>query len=410
MSTYRYQGKNLEGRIVSGTIEGESIAAVIDTLSSRGILPVDIQEQRESGTKNRLQQWNYQFRLMTTRVPLEKVQHFYFQMATLLLAGVPLISALNKLALTEDNVLLKKVITDIANEVASGNSLSVAFSHYPKIFPELVVPMINIGENTGNLGNVLEYLALFIDKQLTNRRNLRKALSYPVFVLTFAVCAILALCYWVVPKFSGMFLSLGVELPKMTLLLLGFSNFLTKYIVGILGGILGTVLIVKRLLKVHKVRIFKDRLMLKIPVIGTLVTQAAISQFAWTLGLMVKSGVPLLNALENTVGVLSNKYIAQQLLDVRFALERGESFSQNITDRHIFTPIAEQMIEIAEDSQQFDTILTELANIYDRELSYMTSRITFLIEPLLMVVIGLVVLIMVMGIYFPMWDVVKAVQ
>ncbi len=410
MSMYHYRGKNLNGRIVSGTVEEDSISAVIDFLGKKGIFPLDIQEKKHNSSRMQIKQWIKKFELLTTKVLLEEVQHFCFQLSILLEAGVPLINALNKLSLTEDNLRLKLIISDIANEVSNGNSLSAAFSRYPNVFPELIVPMVRIGENTGRLGKVLGYLALFIDKQVINRKRLRKALSYPIFVLLFAVGATIALCYWVVPKFSAMFIGLGVELPKVTILLLSFSNFLTKYIGWLFLGTLGMIISYKKLIRIPTIRLKKDQLCLKIPIFNKLIVQAIISQFSWTLGLMIKSGVPLLNALASTADVLSNKYIGSQLMDVRAALERGESFSQNIADRKLFTPIADQMLEIAEESQQLDTMLTELADIYDRELSYTTDKITFLIEPLLMVIIGGVVMVMVLGIYFPMWDVIKAVQ
>ena len=404
---FHYRGRDASGNSISGKLESESIDNVITYLINRNITPIDI--IKISGSSFSLK------KILTLNIGSTKIKAIHIinlcrQLATLNNVGLPITKALDRLAKSTNISVLKVVLETIAHDVAAGMTLSSALKKHPNIFSEITVNMIEVGENTGKLSESLIHLSEQLESSLNNQRRLLSTIRYPLVVIVTAIVAMIIMNFLVIPKFSSMFSKFDLELPFATKAIIASSNFMVDNKNLILGIFIGIVIFLKWLLKFPKIRKLYDEHKLNIPIIGNIQRSVLVSQFAWSFSLILKSGIPIIKSVDLATGAVNNSYFRDKLKEIAKAIDHGESFSNAATHSKLFAPIVLQMIEIGEEGQNLDDTLHQIAHHYDMEVDYELGRINKLIEPLLLVILGGVVLMLALGIYFPMWDLIKIAQ
>ena len=291
----------------------------------------------------------------------------------------------------------------MTTELTNGHSLSAAMQQHPRVFSDLFVSMIHVGENTGRLDQTLLQLANYYQQEMDTRRQIKSAIRYPMFVMIAIGLAMIVLNTQVIPQFAGMFARFGVDLPWPTQVLISTSNLFVHYW-PLMVIVMGTMWVGVRLWrKTPQGQQRWDLWRLKIPIIGSIINRALMARFSRTFALMIRAGVPLNQALKMAAEALDNRFLEQRLLDMKLGIESGSSIATTAANTDIFTPLVLQMIAVGEETGQIDELLLEAADFYDREVDYDLATLTARIEPLLLVVVSAMVLLLALGIFLPMW-------
>jgi MSHA biogenesis protein MshG len=406
MAIFKYRGRNKKGDQVSGSIESVSQEAAAEQLMNNGVIPTSIRASKFGG-KSSTSDWRKWFQ---PNIPLEVLVIFCRQMYSLTKAGVPLLRAMNGLSQNSNNKLLKKALEEVTAELTNGRSLSVSMQQHPQVFSSLFVSMIHVGENTGRLDQALLQLANYYEQEMETRKRIKSAMRYPIFVLSFIFLAMLVLNIKVIPQFTSMFSRFGVELPLPTRILMATSSFSVNYWHFMLGGMAGMFVAFQSWISGDVGREKWDKFRLRVPIVGDIVTRAQMSRFSRTFALMLKSGVPLNQSIALSAESLGNKYLENRLLEMKSGIESGTSMSVTAAQSGIFTPLVQQMIAVGEETGQIDDLLIEVSDFYDREVDYDLKTLTARIEPLLLVVVAGMVLILALGIFLPMWNMLDVVK
>ncbi len=404
---FHYRGRTNDGNYTTGQLESEKIEDVITYLINRNITPITIEKSHDKIPRHK--------KLFATALSFSKIKPFHImnlcrQLATLHNIGLPITKALDRLAKSTDIHELKIALENIANDVAAGMTFSDALGKHPRIFSEIVINMVKIGENTGNLSETLIYLGKHIESSMDNRRRFMGAIRYPMFVIIAALVAMVTMNFLVIPKFADMFSKFNIALPLATRFIIESSNFLIRNQNILILLFIGGFIIIKWALTVPKIKNHWDKHKLRLPIFGNLQRRILVSQFAWSFSLILKAGIPIVKAVGLSSGAINNHHFSSQLLKIKTSIEHGESFSTAATNSNLFAPIVLQMIEVGEEGQSLDNTLTEIARHYDAEVDYELNRINKSLEPMLLIILGGVVLILALGIYFPMWDLIKMAQ
>lgn len=343
------------------------------------------------------------------RVSAKALVVFTRQLSTLIAAGLPLVKALRTLYDQLEQGALKDIIKNIADEVESGTKFSEALSRYPKIFPEFYVNMIKAGELGGMLEGILKRLSEFLDKAHKLRERIKSALMYPSFVLLVAVLILIMLMVFVIPTFTNMFSELGEALPLPTKILIATSDIIRKawYLIPLIP--IAIVALYKLLIRNPDRRFFVDRIKLHIPVVGGLIQQVCVARFSRTLGTLLSSGVPILSALQTVRDTVGNEFIARAIIDVRDSIKEGESVSRPMEATRAFPPLVTKMINIGEETGELDKMLIQIADNFEEEVDVAISGLTSLLEPLLIVFMGLVVGFIVVSMFMPLFSLAKLI-
>lgn len=338
------------------------------------------------------------------RVSTKSLVVFTRQLSTLIAAGLPLVKALRTLYDQLEPGALKDIIKNIAGEVESGTNFSEALSRFPKVFPEFYINMIKAGELGGMLQGILKRLSEFLDKSQKLKDRIKSALMYPAFVLMVAVLILIMLMIFVIPTFTSMFSELGGALPLPTKILIVASEVIRKawYLLPIIPILL--VLLYKLLIRNPDRKIFVDKIKLYIPVVGTLIHQISVARFSRTLGTLLSSGVPILNALETVKDIIGNEFIGRAVLQVRDSIKEGEGVSGPMEASKAFPPLVVKMINIGEETGQLDKMLIQIADNFEEEVDVAISGLTSLLEPILIVLMGLVVGFIVVSMFMPLFS------
>jgi MSHA biogenesis protein MshG len=407
MPQFQYNGRNRRGESVNGRMEGVSIDAVATQLFNNGITPIDIHvadvRRDVFGALQGLRlQWN------EGRVRIVDQIFFCRQMYTLLKAGVPIMQALRGLRDTTQNQALAKVIGSLLDGLDAGLDLTGAVKRHAEVFPPVFVSLISVGENTGSLPEAFAQLADYFEREKDTRDRLKQAIRYPIFVIIAMGIALLIVNIFVIPAFAKVYGNLKVALPLPTRILIGFSNFTLQnwywIVIGLVGGVIGARLYVQT----PDGRYRWDRLKLGFPVIGGIIYRASLGRFARALSMTMHSGVPVVQGMTVISNAVDNEYIATRILQMRDGLERGESITRTATATGMFPPLVLQMISVGEESGAVDTLLTEVAEYYEREVDYDLKNLSSSIEPILLVAVGVLVLVLALGVFLPMWDMAAA--
>ncbi len=400
MANYQYRGRNEQGQLVSGQLEGASREVIASQLLARGVSPLAIDESTSELTlSERWHRWQTGGKVAPTDLIM-----FCRQMYTITKAGIPLLSGVRGLAASLSHYRFQTVLNEIAERLESGVELSTAMGNYPDIFDKLFVSLVHVGENTGKLDEAFEQLSQYLERDLETRKRIKSALRYPSFVLAALVIAMAVVNIFVIPAFADMFAQFDAELPLPTRILLATSSAFVNYWHYMLGvacvGVYSLISYVKTDLGSRA----WGRVKLRIPLVGDIINRGSMARYARSFGLMLRSGVPLVQALNLCARVIDNSYLSDKILAIREGIERGESLFQTHNHSRMFTPLVLQMISVGEESGQVDSLLTEVAEFYEREVDYDLKSLSDKIEPIMIVIMAVFVMILALGIFLPMWN------
>ncbi|MFZ4536060.1 type II secretion system F family protein [Propionivibrio sp.] len=401
MPTFTYKGRNPAGQLVEGILEGANSGAIVDLLRGMGLTPVAIKETAAKAAKSTSGLNANLFKPKVTHIDLLL---FSRQMHTLLKAGVPILRALSGLQEAAINPAMKQVIAELRESLEGGRELSQALARHPRVFSSFYLSMIRVGESTGLLEEVFYRLFEHLEFERYMREQVKSALRYPSFVIMAMAGAIVVINIFVIPAFAKVFAGFGAELPLMTRILLGFSNFMVNYWLVMLGGVVGAAFAFRAWVATVKGRHDWDRMSLQIPIAGKILHKAALSRFARSFALGMRSGVPVMQALSNSAQTVDNAFIARRIEGMRENVERGESLLRSAISAGIFTPVVMQMVAVGEESGAVDDMMDEIGGMYQQEVEYELKTLGQQIEPILIVALGILVLILALGIFLPMWD------
>lgn len=407
MTTFACTVRDSKGQQVTRNIEAGNLAEARAKLREQGLFPIDIKEKQ--GSDDILAPLT-NFLKRFKKVKLKEMVIFTRQFATMINSGVALLRALNVLVDQAQSEIFKGILADVRDGVEEGRSLSEAMAEHPKTFSKLYVSMVSAGEIGGVLDEVLDRLAFFMEGNARLIGQLKSAATYPAVVFFIASAIFIFLLSFVIPIFKEMFDAMGVDLPAFTQLLIDMSNFIREYWYIALFGTIGTVYGIITFVKTPFGKSWLDNVALKAPVFGNIIRKVAVARFTRTLGTLLRSGVPLMTALEITQDTAGNVHIMAGISKVREAVSEGEGMTKPLEQTKMFPPMVTQMIEIGEESGNVDAMLEKVADFYDEEVEQAVKAMTSLLEPLMMVLIGGMVGSMIIGMYLPMFSVISAIQ
>ncbi|MDQ3948771.1 MAG: type II secretion system F family protein [Gemmatimonadota bacterium] len=396
MATFTYTARALNGQLKSATIEAKTREEVVAQLRKQKLTVVKVDEQvkKKSGGK----------------IAMRDIVIFTRQFATMINAGLPLVQALDILAKQSENPALKEVTRQVVFDVESGHTVADALRKHPKAFTELYVNMVAAGEAGGILDTILLRLAVFLEKNDALVRKVKGAAIYPGVILSVAVIAIGVLLLFVIPVFKEMFSSVGMALPLPTRVVIALSEFLQGYWWGVAGGIMAAVWLTKRYYATNDGRRQIDAALLKFPVLGDVLRKSAVSRFTRTLGTLISSGVSILEGLEITAKTAGNRVIQDAIMESRASIAGGESIAAPLEKSQVFPPMVISMIAVGEQTGGLDEMLSKIADFYDEEVDAAVSGLLSMMEPVMIVFLGVVVGGMVVSMYLPIFDMMNAVQ
>ena len=401
MPFFSYTGRNARGERVRGVLENSDSGAVADQLLTSGVSPIDISPT--SGPQA-LAGKGWSSWLSTEKVTLEDMVLFSRQMYTLLKSGVPILKSLAALQESATRVGFANMLQDLRTSLDSGRDLSTAMRRHPKVFGPFYISMVRVGELTGALEEIFLRLFNHIEFEREIKNQVSQALRYPTFVVGVMGVAVVIVNVFVIPAFAKIFASFRAELPLMTRVLLGFSDFMVQYWPALLGVVAGAYVVFRIWVGTPAGRYSWDRIKLRIPIAGRIVLKATLARFARSLSIALKSGVPIVQALSVVEQVADNAYVGQRIGQIREGVERGESLLRTAVTTGVFTPVVLQMISVGEEAGELDELLREVAEMYQREVEYELKTLSSQIEPILIVMLGVLVLVLALGVFLPMWD------
>jgi MSHA biogenesis protein MshG len=402
MANFAYRGRNGAGEIVQGTMEGATAGAVADQLSGTGVTPMEIKPtsaatKSDGGSPISL-------KMFEPKVEHMDVLLFSRQIHTLLRAGVPIMRALAGLQESSTNPAMRKVLQDVRESLDSGREMSLSLARHPTVFTPFYLSMVRVGEMTGRLEEVFIRLFDHLAFERFMQDQVKSALRYPSFVVAAMGIAIVIVNIFVIPAFAKVFKGFGAELPLMTRILIAFSDFMLNWWHALLVGAVAAFFGFRAWLNTTKGRYTWDRVKLKIPIAGKIIRKATLARFAASFALASRSGVPIIQALTNVAETVDNAYISAKVEKMRDGVERGESILRTSIAAGVFTPVVLQMISVGEESGALDDMMKEVADMYQSEVEYELKTLAQQIEPILIVALGIMVLILAMGIFLPLWD------
>jgi type IV pilus assembly protein PilC len=396
MPTFTYTARAVNGDLKSATIDAPSRDDVIKQLRQLRLNVVKIDE----GTANRKKRGG--------SIKMRDIVIFTRQFSTMINAGLPLVQALDILAQQSENPALKDVTRQVVFDVESGNTLADAMRKHPKAFTELYVNMVAAGEAGGILDTILMRLAVFMEKNDALIRKVKGAMIYPAVIVSVAAIAITVLLIFVIPTFQTMFESANIALPLPTRIVIGMSHALKSYWYVVLGAMIATFVSIKKYYQTPNGKLTIDRTLLKMPVLGDVLRKSAVSRFTRTLGTLISSGVSILDGLEITAKTSGNRVIQDAIMESRASIAGGETIAAPLKKSQVFPPMVISMIAVGEQTGGLDEMLSKIADFYDEEVDAAVSGLLALMEPLMIVFLGVVVGGMVVAMYLPIFDMVNA--
>ncbi|OGI51237.1 MAG: MSHA biogenesis protein MshG [Candidatus Muproteobacteria bacterium RIFCSPHIGHO2_02_FULL_65_16] len=407
MPVFLYKGRNKRGEAVRGHIEAVSPDAVATQLFNSGITPIDIALPRAGAdVLAALRAWVES----SGKVQLVDLILFSRQMYTMMKAGVPIMQALRGLRESTRNLAVAKVITSIGESLDTGLDLASALKRHPRVFSQLYVSMVQVGETTGSLQEVFEQLALYLEREKDTRDRIKSATRYPVFVVVAMAVAMFIINLFVIPAFAKVYAGFRIELPWATKLLIATSNFTVAYWHLMLAAVVLGVIALRFYVNTAEGRYRWHKIKLKLPVVGKILYQATLGRFARAMAVMIKSGVPLVQGMTVISRAVDNDYIGERVVQMRDGIERGETIARTAATTAMFPPLVIQMISVGEETGAVDELMFNVADYYEREVDYDIKNLSDAIQPLLIIVLGVLVLILALGVFLPMWDLVQVAR
>jgi type IV pilus assembly protein PilC len=400
MPIYKYEGKTLKGQIKKGDYEAPDEGGVRVYLRQQNIIPIKISPKGK------------EFKLSLSfgkKVNQRAIAIFTRQLATMIDAGLPLVQSLEILSVQQEQKLFKDIIRGIREDVEGGSTFAGALKKHPAAFDDLYTNLVVAGEEGGILDNILLRLAGYIEKAEALKKKVKSAMVYPTTIVGVAVIVVMILMIFVIPVFESMFKGAGQTLPLPTLIVITISNIIKKYVFIVVPGFILLLYLLRRWRKTENGRALTDRLLLKSPVIGPLLQKIAVARFSRTLGTLVSSGVPILDGLSIVSRTAGNKTIETAILNARNSIREGETIAEPLGRSGIFPPMVIQMISVGESTGALDSMLSKIADFYEEEVDVAVGNLTSLLEPLLMMFLGVVIGGVVISMYLPIFQMAGAV-
>ena len=399
MAVFVYTGRTRGGQTITGEMEGANREAVVARLRSQQVIATAVRTTPKDITIPGL----------GGKVSDRDIVVFTRQFATMIDAGLPLVQCLEILASQQDNKTLKKTLTEIRQSVEGGSTFAAALKQHPKVFSSLYANMVEAGEAGGILDTILNRLAQYMEKAMSLKKKVKSAMIYPSTIITVAVLVVIFLLVFVIPTFKAMFEGFGAALPLPTQIVLELSRIVrTYFVVGVavlVGGIVG----LRWWYGTDAGKTNIDRLLLRMPIIGLLIRKVAVAKFTRTLGTLISSGVAILDGLDITARTAGNKIVEMAVLRTRASISEGKTIAEPLRESGVFPPMVVQMIAVGEQTGALDAMLGKIADFYDEEVDTAVANLTSLLEPLLMVFLGVVIGGVVIAMYLPIFKLVQVV-
>ena len=398
MPTFTYTARTTNGDLKSATIDAASRDDVVAQLRRQRLTIVKVDEEKVRAKRT------------GGGIGMRDIVIFTRQFSTMINAGLPLVQALDILAKQSENKALTAVVRDVVFDVESGNTVADAMRKHPKAFSDLYTNMVAAGEAGGILDTILNRLAVFMEKNDALVRKVKGAMIYPTVIMCVAGLCVVILLWKVIPVFASMFASVGMDLPLPTKVVIGLSNFLNGYWWALLGGGALAGFLVKRYYATPNGQLAIDKFLLHVPVLGDVLRKSAVSRFTRTLGTLISSGVSILDGLEITARTSGNRVVQDAIMGSRSSIAGGETIAGPLQKSKVFPPMVISMIAVGEQTGGLDEMLTKIADFYDDEVDAAVSALLSLLEPIMIVFLGVVVGGMVVAMYLPIFDMVNAVK
>lgn len=428
MAYFQYKARNNKGALVSGGLEAVNLDAAASELLGQGFTPIDIKASRgkakekqsnptgkparDSRQKNQKQSLNLNadaFESLNEAMKRRKITDndkiiFARQMQSLSKAGMPLDRALKGLQASSKNPGFKKILMDIQYSLESGQNLSTAMGHHPRIFSKLFLSLVDVGENTGRLDLAFEQIVRYLELEKNTKKQVKSATRYPSFVMITIAVALGVITYFVIPAFADTFARLGAELPLETRILIGISDFVVQWWQFLIGGAAALYFGFKAWKSSEAGSLIWDEKKILMPLAGGVMEKVALARFARTFSMVMKAGVPIVHGMGVVASTVGNRFVAKRILSMREGISRGESLYNTAVNADMFSPLVLQMIAVGEESGTIDQLMEDVADFYDAEVEYELKRLGEAIEPILIMVIAGMVLILALGVFLPIWD------
>ncbi len=405
MAAFQYAGRGADGAEIKGVIDAPNESAAAGLLLQRGVTPIRITASAAGVSFDAGKLFKG---LFAEKVQPIDVMLFSRQLYTLLRSGVPILRALAGLQESMTNPAMKAVLQDVRESLQGGRELSASLARHPRVFTPFYLAMVRVGEMTGLLEDIFLRLYEHLDFERFMREQVRSALRYPTFVIIAMAGAIMVVNLFVIPAFAQVFKNLNAQLPLMTRVLMGFSELMVNYWYLLFGGTVAAIFGFRHWASTKEGRLRWDELKLGFPVAGKIIRKATLARFSRSFALASKSGVPITQALSNVALTVDNVFIARKIEGMRETVERGDTVLKAAIGAKVFTPVVLQMIAVGEESGALDEMMGEIAEMYQREVEYELKTLAQQIEPILIVFLGVLVLVLAMGIFLPIWDLGKA--
>jgi type IV pilus assembly protein PilC len=403
MATFRYSARDASGRVVAGALEADTEVSVIGKLQEMGFFVTSLERQAARvDIRTSVGRWR--------KVGLRELSIFFRQFATMVNAGLSMVRTLGILEQQTESQKLRTVVEEVRRDVEQGMGLSEAFGRHPETFGSLVVNMLRAGEVGGVLDEVLQRIAIFFEKDLALRQKVRAALTYPIAIFIFAMGVIFFLVFFILPQFIGFFEGLDLVLPLPTRILIAFTHAATGYWYIGLGFMAVAFYAFRTYVRTPAGRVNFDRFKLRVPVFGALSKKVIVSRFARTLGTLITSGVPIMQALEVVAKAVENKVVSNAVEEVRSSIREGESIALPLQASGLFPPMVVQMTSVGEETGTLDNMLNKVADFYDAEVETTLAQLTSIIEPLLIIFLGFVVGFIVISFYLPLYQLITGIK
>ncbi len=397
MSLFGYVAKDSQGLKLSGILEAGDQHEAISVLHKKGLIVISVREEKAK-------------KVAEKGVKLDDLVIFSRQLATMVESGITLVQALHILSEQSENKTLAGVTLNIKEAIEGGSSLHEAMARHPKIFSHLYINMVKAGETSGLLDEILDRLSTYLEKTAALQRKVKSSLVYPVVVITMAIIITLVLLIKVVPTFEGIFATLGGTLPLPTQILIGISNTLRRLFLVIVILFVFVVFLFKKFIDTPKGRYWFDRRTLRLPIFGPLMRKVVVAKFSRTLATLVKSGVPILNALE-IVGKTSDNLVVEEAVNrARDSIREGEPISEPLAKSGVFPPMVVRMISVGEQTGQLEHMLNKIADFYDEQVDASVSGLTSMIEPLVIGFLGIIIGGIVIALFMPIFKITELIR
>jgi type IV pilus assembly protein PilC len=404
MATFAYVGRTRSGAVKKGELSAKTRDEAVDQLRKQSVVVTSLEEKKGGGGGFKLS--------FGSGLTDKDLVVFTRQFGTMINAGLPLVQCLEILSTQSENKVLRETIGEVKIQVEAGSTFSDALRRFPKIFDDLYVNLVHAGEVGGLLDTILTRLAQYIEKAMKLKGQIKSAMVYPATIMGVAVAVITILMLFVIPIFAKMFLELSggrVALPGPTQLVIDISNFFIGYWYVILGAIVGIIVGIKKYYGTVRGRLVIDKLLLRIPVIGDLIRKASVAKFTRTLGTLLSSGVPLLDGMTICAKTSGNKVVEGTLLDARLSISGGKTIADPLAASGVFPKMVTHMIAVGESTGALDAMLGKIADFYEDEVDQAVASLTALLEPAMMVFLGIVIGFIVIAMYLPIFKMASAI-